>query len=120
MKYLVALFILSSILLVSCQVDSPPEQPPEPPPVIVSIGDSITMGIQDAGLIIDYQLSCYPYLIARQMGASNSFRQPYVRSPGIGVYPYERPLRIVGSEIIAEVWPVDIDVDTVQPLLSPG
>ncbi|HUT66717.1 MAG TPA: hypothetical protein VMZ05_11330 [Spirochaetota bacterium] len=113
MKLLLLLFISSSILLISCQVASPPEQPPEPPPVIVSIGDSITMGIQDAGLIIDYQLSCYPYLIAKQMGASNSFRQPYVRFPGIGVYPYERPLSISGNTIIAEEWPGDIDVDTV-------
>jgi lysophospholipase L1-like esterase len=117
MKYLVALFIFSSILLISCQV----APPPEPPPVIVSIGDSITMGIQDAGLRIDYQVRSYPYLIAKQMGISNSFRQPYARFPGIGVYPYERPLSIVGNEIIAEVWPDGIlDIDTViGRLLSP-
>jgi lysophospholipase L1-like esterase len=108
-RYDILLLFSCFILLASCQVSSPPEPTPEPPPVIVSIGDSITMGIQDAGLVSDYQRSSYPYLIAKQMGAQFAFRQPYVSSPGIGVPPYERPLEISGNQIIATEWPKDED-----------
>ena len=61
---------------------------------IVALGDSITMGIQDAGLVESYQLNCYPYLVAKQMGQARGFRQPLVGEPGIGVPPYAQPLAL--------------------------
>jgi lysophospholipase L1-like esterase len=72
---------------------------------IVALGDSMTMGIQDAGLVESYQLNCYPYLLARQMGQARGFQQPLVSSPGIGVPPYERPLKISNGQIIASYLP---------------
>jgi lysophospholipase L1-like esterase len=72
---------------------------------LVAIGDSITMGVQDAGLVKDYQLHSYPYLIARQMGVAASFEQPYISPPGFGVPPYQLPLRLEEGRIIAEYFP---------------
>ena len=75
-------------------------------PVIVTIGDSITMGIQDAGLKYDFQVNCYPNLIAQQMEVAGAFRQPYLleNSPGIAVPPYKEPLKLVNGEIDAVLW----------------
>jgi lysophospholipase L1-like esterase len=61
---------------------------------IVALGDSITMGIQDAGLVETNQLCSYPYLIAMQMGQARGFWQPLVIAPGIGVPPYAEPLHM--------------------------
>ncbi len=47
----------------------------------------------------------YPYLIANQMGFAIDFKQPYVTSPGIGVFPYEEPLKLENGQIIAKYWP---------------
>ncbi len=74
----------------------------EPPPTLVAIGDSITMGIQDAGLIKSFQENCYPYFLALQMGAAGVFQQPLVRSPGTGVPPYETPLLLSNGQIIPD------------------
>ena len=71
---------------------------------MAAMGDSVTMGIQDAGLLRGFQLKCYPYLIAMQMGTASSFQQPYVESPGIGVPPYKVPLALQNGAIIATVW----------------
>jgi lysophospholipase L1-like esterase len=90
------LFGIYSILLVSCSLPTPSIGPP---PILVAIGDSITMGIQDAGLLNDFQYKSYPYLVAQQMGAQNIFQQAYVATPGIGVPPYETPLTLSNGQI---------------------
>lgn len=95
---------LTLLLLFSFGCESSPSQSD-----LVAIGDSITMGIQDAGLIKDYQLHSYPYLIAHQMGVAESFEQPLVRSPGFGVPPYKVPLRLYEGRIIAEYFQGSID-----------
>jgi hypothetical protein len=69
--------------------------------VLVAIGDSITMGIQSAGLVKDFQLHSFPYLIARQMGLEETFEQPYVRPPGFGTPPYADPLKFENGKIIS-------------------
>jgi hypothetical protein len=74
----------------------------ELPPTLVAIGDSITMGIQDAGLIKSFQENCYPYFLALQMGASGVFQQPLVHTPGTGVPPYETPLLLTNGQIIPD------------------
>lgn len=68
---------------------------------LVAIGDSITMGIQDAGLVKNYQLNNFPYLIAKQMGLGDTFEQPYVSPPGFGNPPFAEPLRFENGRIIA-------------------
>ena len=87
--------------------EEPTAQPEEEPTTLrlVALGDSGTMGIQDAGLLRDFQLNSYPYLIAKQMGIQGSFQQPYVKYPGIGVPPYKEPLKLQSGEIVQTPWP---------------
>jgi lysophospholipase L1-like esterase len=50
----------------------------------VAMGTSVSMGIQSAGLLDQYQLKSVPNLIAHQAGANGGvFTQPLVASPGI-------------------------------------
>ncbi len=113
----VSLFIL--LVLIACQ--APDEK--EDAPVLVTIGDSITMGIQDAGLIDDYQSASYPYLVARQLGIEADFHQPLVTTPGIGVPPYAKPLTLNGTTIVSELLATDangrpvISINSMLPLL---
>jgi len=87
--------------------EEPTAQPEEKPKTlrVVALGDSMTNGIQDAGLLRDFQLNSYPYLIAKQMGIEISFQQPYVESPGIGVLPYKVPLKLQDGQIVQTLWP---------------
>ncbi|MHB8080032.1 MAG: SGNH/GDSL hydrolase family protein [Candidatus Krumholzibacteriia bacterium] len=91
-----ALFtILLAGLLAGCGVDTP-----DSPHVVltgneqfktyVAIGNSLTAGYMDGGLVVDGQLGSFPSLIARQMGYSvgvsstATFTQPYILRPGVG------------------------------------
>lgn len=94
------LIILVLYSFISCRMNDPSPKPP----TLVTIGDSITMGIQDAGLHEDFQHHAYGYLIAKQMGDPNYFQQPYVSDPGIGVPPYKYPFELVDGSISAEYW----------------
>ncbi|MGH7725718.1 MAG: GDSL-type esterase/lipase family protein [Candidatus Eiseniibacteriota bacterium] len=50
----------------------------------VAIGTSISMGIQNAGLVEDFQVQSFPSQLARQTGANGgNFVQPLVADPGI-------------------------------------
>jgi len=102
-KFLVVLFCALSIILAACSQSGTPGQDLTSM-TVVALGDSITMGIQDAGLLRDFQLKNFPYLIATQMGTFASFQQPYVESPGIGVPPYKVPLRLQNGLIVQTVW----------------
>lgn len=86
-------------LLASCRL---PEEEPVTPATVVALGDSMTMGIQDAGLTPQGYLHCYPYLVAKQMGQAAGFAQPRATDPGIGVPPYERPLWLDNGRVEAE------------------
>lgn len=48
----------------------------------VALGDSISAGYQDGGLVIDYQNESFPKLLSLQLGISD-FQQPLVSQPGI-------------------------------------
>ncbi len=48
----------------------------------VALGDSISAGYQDGGLVIDYQNESFPKLISNQLGISD-FQQPLISQPGI-------------------------------------
>lgn len=122
MKKPAAFFLIFIVLygFFSCKTDDPAPKPPK----LVTIGDSITMGIQDAGLRHDFQEHTYGYLIARQMGDTKYFQQPYVADPGIGIPPYKYPFELIDSTISAEFWPQSTLDDTetflnaIIPLLS--
>ncbi len=90
---------LAAALLAGCQIA---QEKPATPSTIVSLGDSMTMGIQDAGLVAENQYNCYPYLLAKQMGQARGFQQPLVNEPGIGVPPYERPLWLEDGMVEAQ------------------
>jgi len=99
----VMLLIFAAIVYSGCR----PVVKPGPPPVkIISIGDSITMGTQDAGLKEDFQRHNYPYLIAKQIGNALIYQQPYLKSSsdGIGTPPYKKPLTLYGGNIYAAYW----------------
>jgi lysophospholipase L1-like esterase len=50
----------------------------------VAIGTSVSMGIQNAGLVDEFQRTSFPALLAERVGANgDSFVQPLVASPGI-------------------------------------
>ena len=50
----------------------------------VAIGNSLTAGVQSAGIVEDFQLNSYPYLIAQQMGQAGRFELPLLAEPGVG------------------------------------
>jgi hypothetical protein len=54
------------IFIAGCVRPGPEEEPKTLR--VVALGDSMTNGIQDAGLLRDFQLNSYSYLIAKQMG----------------------------------------------------
>lgn len=78
MKKTLFLVFLTTLLLFACRLDGPP--PVMTGVSFATLGDSLTMGTQDAGLSREMQLNCYPYRIAQQMGLSG-FEQPYVDRP---------------------------------------
>jgi lysophospholipase L1-like esterase len=90
MKKILILIALTGIFcFYACQPDQP--SAPELNVTInelatskmVAIGNSLTAGFQSSGLVEDFQLNSYPYLLAQQMGKTE-FEQPLIAAPGIG------------------------------------
>ena len=92
----ITLAILLALLAAGCTVDAP-EHPtelvaPSGEQIFanyVAIGNSLTAGYMDSGLIMNGQATSYPRLIAQQMGldvsvGDSDFSQPYIDFPGIG------------------------------------
>ena len=92
-SFLVSVFLLAALFFSTCSTKEYIK--------LVALGDSLTMGIQDAGLVKDYQLNNFPYLIAKQMGLGDDFEQPYVTPPGFGSPPFAEPLKFENGRIIA-------------------
>jgi len=115
-RYRLALVVLAAPLLSGCFLFP---NDPFVPSTIASLGDSITMGIQDAGLVADNQYHCYPYLVAMQMGQARGFVQPLVGSPGIGVPPYETPLRLEAGFVKTDYLPEGITQEQLMQLIVP-
>ena len=89
---------------------------PLPDIKLVAIGDSITMGIQDVGLVKDYQLNDYPYLIAKQLGNEGKFKQPLISRPGFGIPPYKSPLKLENDTITMEFYDKDLTDEEVAEI----
>lgn len=94
------ILILTSLLLVllagGCNPDAPDSSSDLTAPTVdevfanyAAIGNSLTAGFMDGGLMISGQMSSFPRLIAGQLGLANApgdmeFSQPWINSPGIG------------------------------------
>ena len=115
-KKRIAAVLLAVALLGGCSLF---QSKPFVPSTIAALGDSITMGIQDAGLLADNQKNCYSYLVARQMGQARGFQQPLVGSPGIGVPPYETPLRLEAGFVKTDYLPEGITQEQLLQLIVP-
>jgi hypothetical protein len=109
MKHTASLLSILLLIAISCSTGKEPEPPEADQITLVAIGDSITMGIQDAGLKKDYQLNSFPCLIAQQLGSEDNFQQPVISSPGFGIPPYEMPLQFNGGKIIADYFEGEVD-----------
>ncbi|MCP4293013.1 MAG: hypothetical protein GY780_14400, partial [bacterium] len=84
--------VLLALLLAGCTV-SDPDHPDGLTSLnghkYMSLGNSLTAGYMDSGLIMNGQMASYPRLIAGQMGldttvGTGEFSQPWIASPGIG------------------------------------
>lgn len=108
MKKIITYIILTSVLLfIACGL----EDPSRPALVgvtqgqllllkMVAVGNSLTAGVQSAGIVEDFQLNSYPYLIAQQIGAAAHFEQPLVGDPGLSSTPGVGVLDFVNGEIV--------------------
>ena len=88
-----AAVVLLALLATGCGVDTPApveltyEQPTGEAIFAnyVAIGNSLTAGFMDGGLVMNGQVNSYPQLIASALGyPAGSFMQPLIAFPGIG------------------------------------
>lgn len=111
--------VVVSLSLLSCPPPDSAASDDRSAASLAALGDSITMGIQDAGLKRSFQLNSFPYLVARQMGEEGTFEQPFIKAPGIGVPPFKEPLQLTGGEIISTYLTDEIDLDYIKFELLP-
>lgn len=123
-KLLMAGTILLAFLMTGCGIDDPsqPQLTIEQPEGVkalttyVAIGNSLTAGYMDSGLIMNGQTSSYPFMIAMQLGyspvpgADNWFAMPLVSWPGIGTTSL--PI----DDHVAGVLHWDTDEETITPV----
>ena len=85
--------LLLALLLAGCSLEAPSDptgQVNDPGPgdastAYVAIGNSLTAGYMDSGLMKAGQANSYPMLLATQMGLNkDTFTQPWVDPPGLG------------------------------------
>jgi len=90
--------LLLALLLAGCSLEAPSDptgQVNDPGPgdastPYVAIGNSLTAGFMDSGLMQAGQANSYPMIVATQMGLNtDTFTQPWVKSPGIGTTTVE-------------------------------
>jgi lysophospholipase L1-like esterase len=87
------LSLLLALLLAGCSLDDPADptdQVNDPTTAdastpYVAIGNSLTAGFMDSGLMKAGQANSYPMIVATQMGLNkDTFTQPWIEAPGIG------------------------------------
>lgn len=100
--------VLLVLLLAGCTLDAPDSplglEAPAGTEIFanyVSLGNSLTAGFMDGGLMMTGQLNSYPRLIAMQMGLDVSpyntgFSQPYIAFPGVGSSTPSDPANAAG------------------------
>jgi lysophospholipase L1-like esterase len=107
MKQIITFFIIVGLLVfMACEVKSPnhPELKITRYQLLLSkmvyLGNSLTAGLQSAGLVKDFQTHSYPYLIAKQLGKADDFEQPLIDDPGISSTPGVGVLDFVNGNIV--------------------
>jgi hypothetical protein len=92
-KLLPAVLLAALLLAGGCSVDDPtdvsdtvnPPTPADASNAYVAMGNSLTAGFMDGGLMMAGQQGSYPQLIAAKMGLDfDHFSQPFIESPGVG------------------------------------
>jgi len=97
---------LTALLGAGCSLDTPAPadlaEVPQPTgegyfASYAAIGNSLTAGFMDAGLVMNGQVNSYPQLLASVVGAKAiSFVQPMIAFPGIGSSDTGDPLQVAG------------------------
>jgi lysophospholipase L1-like esterase len=107
MKKYILIVIITGLAIFSCTLKNPTQ--PEIEGVsqgdlvltkMVAIGNSITAGFQSAGLVKEFQLNSYPYIMADMMGVADGFEMPLIKEPGIGQTIGFGPLKIENGQIV--------------------
>jgi lysophospholipase L1-like esterase len=83
--------VLLALALAGCSLDAPSDptgdlNPPGPADAMnqyVAIGNSLSAGFMDSGLMKAGQANSFPMIVATQMGVAD-FTQPWIEFPGIG------------------------------------
>ncbi len=96
--------VLPALLAPGCSLDTPDPATLDRAPVgaerfsdYVAIGNSLTAGFMDGGLVKNGQDDSYPRLMASMMGyAAGEFHQPLVAFPGVGSSETDDPEQIAG------------------------
>ncbi len=131
MKKLFTLFavlpILLALLLAGCSVDDPDSSTdlvaPEGEQLFndyVSIGNSLTAGFMDGGLVENGQANSYPQMIAGVIGAPE-FTQPWVSFPGVGSTkdPVNHPADVAGVLYWNGMEPTVVDWTPASEVMDP-
>ncbi len=108
MKKILVLLLLSVLAVFTACTLSDPTQPEiktiKPGELalnkVVFIGNSLTAGFQSAGVVQDFQMNSFPYLIAKQMGKEEYFEQPLIADPGISSTPGVGVLDFVNGSLV--------------------
>ncbi len=102
---LISLPVLLLMAVAGCSLDAPddPSAGINPPTLedagarYVAVGNSLTAGFMDGGLMMAGQASSYPQLIAAQLGLSRTqFTQPWIAAPGLGSSTPSSPANVAG------------------------
>jgi lysophospholipase L1-like esterase len=105
MKIITITPVLLALLLAGCSLDAPSDPTGEvnDPGLAdaasryAAIGNSLTAGYMDGGLMMAGQANSYPRLIANQLGLDNTeFSQPWIAAPGIGSSAGSDPSMVAG------------------------
>ena len=118
-KLLFLILVFNSMLVLSCNDHGKVTEDPPNISKLVSIGDSLTAGVQSDGLVRDFQENSFPALIAQQLGIDD-FEQPLIDRPGISSDITKAPLRfedgkIVQDEIHDDILSLFINIDLPRP-----
>lgn len=132
----ILLLVLPALLLWGCSVDQPTDPSGLVDPFTLadasaryaSIGNSLTAGFMDGGLVQAGQADSYPQLIARQLGLDAAhFTQPWIAFPGIGSSEASSPSKVagvlhydgVGLSVVGETDLVDVQTDLLLAATQP-
>jgi len=107
-KFYMILIALVGLLALGCSLDSPQVveveyHQPQGEEIFsnyVAIGNSLTAGFMDGGLVMAGQVNSFPQLIATSFGyPAGSFYQPLIGSPGVG----SSDVSHLGEDLVAGV-----------------